>query len=265
VRVNPARTHLVWLVFWPLVCALACVPADPPGGPKRKSRASVLGSSSSGERERPAGRARAPAARGEVDAAVLLTPFQDDFERATLGPDYRPTSGVWHVRDGRLCGQGARNRPVWLVPRLPRNARIEFEAASDSPDGDIKVEAWGDGRSRATGVSYADATSYLFVFGGWKNTLHVLARLDEHGDDRREVRLDPESDDPRTQTVEPGRTYHFRLERRDGKTVRFHVDDIEILTLVDPEPLTGAGHEHFAFNGWETPVCFDNLDILPLD
>ena len=34
--------------------------------------------------------------------------------------------------------------------------------------------------------------------------------------------------------------------------------------LVDPEPLRGEGHEYFAFNDWETPVCFDNLVIHPL-
>ena len=31
--------------------------------------------------------------------------------------------------------------------------------------------------SAASGVSYNDATSYLTIFGGWKNTLHVLARI----------------------------------------------------------------------------------------
>ena len=32
----------------------------------------------------------------------------------------------------------------------------------------------------------------------------------------------------------------------------------------DAEPLSGAGHEHFGFNDWDTPVCFDNLKITPL-
>jgi hypothetical protein len=42
------------------------------------------------------------------------------------------------------------------------------------------------------------------------------------------------------------------------------VDDIEILSLADPKPLVGEGHEHFAFNNWQVELCFDNLRITPL-
>ena len=79
--------------------------------------------------------------------------------------------------------------------RLPVNARVEFDAVAESPEGDIKAELWGDGQSGATGSSYSNATSYLTIFGGWRNTKHVLARLDEHGDDRLELDVDPNSDD----------------------------------------------------------------------
>ena len=37
-----------------------------------------------------------------------------------------------------------------------------------------------------------------------------------------------------------------------------------MLSFTDPAPLPGVGHEHFAFNDWETPVCFDNRLIQPL-
>lgn len=196
---------------------------------------------------------------------MLKVPFNDDFSRASPGPAYRSTSNAFRIDNGRLCVRGARNHPLWLTLRLPLNARIEFDAISSSEEGDIKVEAWGDGRSNATTVSYTNATSYLFILGGWKNSLHVLARLDEHAKNRAELRIDPDGDDPRTAPVEPDRPYHFMIERRDGRTVRFSVDEVELLTLTDPAPLAGPGHEHFGFNDWETPVCFDNLDIIPLD
>ncbi len=191
-------------------------------------------------------------------------PFRDDFARSELGLSYRATSPAWRIEDGRLCVKNARNRPLWLLWPLPRNARIEFDAESRSEEGDIKAEAWGDGRSAATTVSYR-ATSYIFVFGGWKNRMHALARLDEHGADRAELRVNAEANDPRAAPVEAGRTYHFVLERRNGHAVRFLVDDNEILTLYDDHPLFGEGHEYFAFNDWEAPVCFDNLTIFPLD
>ncbi|HET9956424.1 MAG TPA: hypothetical protein VFQ61_18070 [Polyangiaceae bacterium] len=160
--------------------------------------------------------------------------------------------------------RGAHNQPLWLNRRLPRNARIEFDAVTQSDEGDLKVEAWGDGRSASTTVSYSNATSYLFIFGGWKNTLHVLARRDEHGPDRAELEVDSSSEDPRQAAVEAGRLYHWVIERADGKTVLFSIDGLELLSLVDDQPLSGQGHEYFAFNNWETPVCFDNLKLQPL-
>jgi hypothetical protein len=199
-----------------------------------------------------------------VEDPALTGTFSDAFERAELGPDYAPTAQVWRIEAGQLCGRGARNRPVWLRRRLPPNVRVEFDASSASPDGDIKVELFGDGRSRARSSSYIDATSYLVVFGGWKNRRHVLARLDEHGSDRQELSLDPKASDARAKPVEVNRRYRFELERLDGETLRWFVDGVQILQFVDRAPLRGDGHEYFAFNDWETPVCFDNLVIYPV-
>jgi hypothetical protein len=88
--------------------------------------------------------------------------------------------------------------------------------------------------------------------------------MDEHAEGRPEVVIEPGSDDPRQQPVLKDRTYRLKLERSDGHTVRFWVDDVEMLSFTDPMPLAGGGHEHFAFNNWETPVCFDNLRVEPL-
>jgi hypothetical protein len=228
---------------------------------------------------------------------VLRTVFEDNFDRAataapsasasasaspsaaapapsasgsavavgSLGPNwYQSQTSVWHIEDGRLCGEGAHNHGVWLLRPIPINARIEFDAVSDSPQGDLKAEVWGDGQSSATSVSYTNATSYLTIYGGWKNTEHVLARLNEHGGDRKEIHVDKDSDDPRQRPVTGGQVYHFKIERTDGKTVRWFVDGVEMLSFADPAPLAGIGHDHFGFNDWEVKVCFDNVKVTPL-
>jgi hypothetical protein len=183
----------------------------------------------------------------------------------SLGPSWRQIrTRAWRIEDGRLCGEKARNHPVWLTKVLPVNARIEFDAVSYSDDGDLKAEVWGDGRSAATGVSYNNASSYLTIFGGWKNTLHVIARLDEHGKDRKVVQVDKDSDDPRERPVVREQVYRFVIERTDGKTVRWSVDGTDMLSYADPKPLTGDGHDHFGFNNWEAKVCFDNVRVTPL-
>lgn len=195
---------------------------------------------------------------------ILAQPFADHFDGPKLSSDWNVTSPAWRIRDGRLCGRSARNHPVWLMRRLPKNARIAFTAESDSASGDLKVEAWGDGQSGATAVSYTNATSYLFIFGGWKNQLHVLARLNEHGADRQERRINPQSTDIREAPVAPNTQYHFQIERRDGRTVVWSVNGVEMHRIADAEPLIGTGHEHFGFNDWEVQACFDDLKITPL-
>jgi hypothetical protein len=222
--------------------------------------------------------AAADAARSSGDAApapsakllessdpLLRKPFTDAFDRHELGPDWRATSPNWQIRGGQLCGSGAHNHPVWLARRLPTNARIEFEAKTASTDGDIKAELWGDGRSAATGASYTNASSYLTIFGGWKNQFHVLARIDEHAPGRPEIKINAESSDLRARPVRANQAYQFKVERSDGKTLRWSVDDIEMLSFSDPNPLKGRGHDHFGFNDWEVTLCFDNLKITPLE
>lgn len=253
------------LLVTTLACA-GCVPEDRPKAHGSSSAApSALLAAPSRPRFELATERPAPDGGHAPPAGALITAhYSDNFERPSLGPDWYATGGGWTLREGRLCVANAHNHPLWLLRRLPVNARIEFEATSSSPEGDLKVEAWGDGLSAATGISYTNATSYVIIFGGWKNTLHVLARLDEHAADRTFLRVEPGETDPRAQPVLPDRAYRFKIERSDGQTVRYFVDDIEILSLKDKAPLVGDGHEHFAFNDWEVPVCFDNLNITPL-
>lgn len=184
---------------------------------------------------------------------ALAGTFRDDFTRTDLGPMWNNTGGNWRVQEGELRAQGARNHPLWLRRRLPRDVRVEFDARSDSPDGDLKVEIFGDGVSFAREDSYT-ATSYVVIFGGWRNTLDVLARMDEHATDRV---AHP------SRRVVPGQTYHFKIERRGAKLTVF-VDGSLLLQLDDPAPLEGRGHDHFGFNDWDAPVRFDNLVVTPL-
>jgi hypothetical protein len=214
----------------------------------------------------------------------LQGPFEDDFDHPVAahapvdgaaisatsslpepGPDWIATApGIWHVDGGRLCAEHARNHGIWLKHAIPTNARIEFDAVSQSPDGDLKAEYWGDGHSYATALSYTNATSYLTIFGGWHNTHHVLARINEHATDRKDITVDANSDDPREKPVVAGQVYHFKVERADGKTVRWWVDGNEMLSYPDPAPLVGPGHDHFGFNNWDVKVCFDNVRVVPL-
>lgn len=187
------------------------------------------------------------------DPAIGPEGFVDDFDRTSIGDLWENTGGPYDLRDGQLHVRGARNKPLWLRRVLPRDARVEVDVRSESEEGDIKLEIYGDGASRATTESYT-ATSYVVIFGGWSNSMNVLARMDEHGDDRVVGRA---------QRVEQGTTYRLRVDRV-GDTVTFYVDGEKIAEMQDAEPLTGRGHDHFAFNNWQSDLWFDNLSIEPL-
>ncbi len=238
-----------------LLCfSTACVPEGPPTADSSPPPSKTASPSKTATIVVPELPARPP----------ITEPFEDRFDRADLGPDYNALSPAWKIVANKLCVRGARNKGAWLLRKLPVNARIEFDAVSEAQDGDIKAEAWGDGATGATSASYTNATSYIAIFGGWKNTKHVLARLDEHGDDRMELEIEAGSDDERQRPIAPGQPYHFKLERTNGKSVRMSVNDLVYFEMWDDEPLSGPGHEHFGFNDWDAPVCFDNLQITPL-
>jgi hypothetical protein len=199
------------------------------------------------------------AACGQAGAPPPITaPFSDDFERAAPGNDWLATDAdAYKISGGMLNARGAYNHPLWLRRKLPAECDIEFDVKSLSPEGDIKFEAWGDGRHHAPSkakVQYT-ASGYVFVFGGWGNTASLIAKRSEHGKDlvsRSDFR------------VEPGRLYHMKLTRSGGR-IDWFVDDLSkpFLSYTDPEPLTGDGAAYFAFSNWETDVWFDNLKVVP--
>jgi hypothetical protein len=129
---------------------------------------------------------------------------------------------------------------------------IELDAWSNDEAGDIKLEAWGDGESFAHEASYT-ATSYVFIFGGWHNQLSAIARLDEHGKDRR-TRADVR--------VVKGRRYHFRIARKGGH-LDWQIDGQPFLAFDDPQPLVGPDHAYLGLNDWEAELHFDNLRVTP--
>jgi hypothetical protein len=184
-------------------------------------------------------------------------PFADRFDRTEQGPDWLATDpAAVRIEDHALVLHRAHNHPVWLIHPIPENASIEFDAWSDDKDGDLKVEAWGDGHSSHTGPPTGAYTSsgYVFVFGGWQNTSSVLAKQHEHGTERT-ARNDVR--------VEAGKHYHWQI-RRQGGEISWSIDGQPFLLLRDGSPLRGLQHQYFAFSDWESKVHFANLKIHPL-
>lgn len=203
---------------------------------------------------------------GANEDPLLTAPFTDDFERTGVepGPDWHTTSyGAYYLNKNRLCTSKPRNHPLWLKRKLPINVRVEFNAVP-TVNADIKAELFGDGCAFDTlGKDYT-STGYVGVLGAHNNTENWLTRLYEHGDDAKKNVLKDPGEGVADSKWKANTTYKVELARTDGKEVRLSVNGVLLHALTDPSPLMGAGHDHFAFNGWEAPVCFDKLVITPL-
>ena len=173
-----------------------------------------------------------------------------------LGDVFYVTGDGYQGERGALSAHGAHNHPLWLRRKLPRDVRIDLDAWSTDPRGDLKVEVLGDGHSYDPDGGRYTATGYEVIFGGWSNTRSIIARLDEHGNDMVQ-RTEPK--------VVANQHYHWRIERRHN-AITWFIDDLAtpFLRYEDPRPLDGTGHEYFGFNNWETDTWFDNLVITPL-
>jgi len=174
-------------------------------------------------------------------------PFEDDFEREAIGPNYYVTGGQWFIEDGELMTTGGNNAPVFLRAPLPADVVVEVEVSSKTRDVDCKVELMTDGRRHQSG--------YVFILGGWDNTISAIARLDEHGSDRVEKK---------PTGVSGPRTWKWRIEKKGGD-IDWYVDGREYLSFDDPEPLSGPGNDRFAFSNWQNIVTYDELHIWPHD
>lgn len=173
--------------------------------------------------------------------------FTEDFEGSGLPPAWSTKSVVWKVAQGRLTGARAENEGVWLSQPLPEQVRVTFTVSSASPDGDIKFEIFNDGKTHQSG--------YIGIFGGWKNSLNIIARLDEHGTDRL---VGAEG-----QAVVKDRAYEMTVVRTDNR-VRWWVDGQPFLTYADAAPLRGEGHNHLGFNTWHAPLSYDAVRVYDL-
>lgn len=186
-----------------------------------------------------------------LSGGVLV--FEDDFSGAEPGDSWHRGTGesgkgAWTVENGGVEGSSLRNDPLWLTKPLPDSVRVEFEAQAKTEVGDLKVEIFGDGENHASG--------YVLIFGGWNNRLDVIARLDEHGDDRKSRN---------TRGVELDRVYKMAIVRTSSGLLRWYVDGAEFMTYQDVSPLKGAEHQYFAFSNWDAPVRFSKIRVYDLN
>ncbi len=179
--------------------------------------------------------------------ATAQVPFSDDFDRATLGDNYARFGGDWIIDRGSVYSIYAINIPLFLNVDLPKDVVVEVDVMSETGEVDSKVELMTDGRRHESG--------YIFILGGWSNSLSCIARLDEHGRDRKVHQ---------PTGVNGNKWYRWRIEKKGGH-LAWLIDGQPYLEFEDASPLDGPGHDRLAFGNWQNKVRFDNLKIWAYD
>jgi len=170
-------------------------------------------------------------------------PFEDNFDRESLGPNWFPSGGDWKLRDGYVYTTFSNNMPLFLNVDLPADVVVEVDIYSELRIVDSKIELMTDGRTHQSG--------YVFIFGGWENKMSVIARLDEHGADRKVKK---------PTGVKGMTTYRWRIEKK-GSALKWFIDGELYMSYRDRKPLDGPGHNRLGFGNWHNQIRFDNLKI----
>lgn len=191
--------------------------------------------------------------QAQVDPADYLTQgtrvFFDDFEREALGESWTTKHPGWRIESGVVRDDNAKNLGLWLNQPTPQKTRISFKIRSGSMPagktfpGDVKCEAFATKQEHQAG--------YVFINGGWSNQLDVVARLDEHGADRKEQ--------PAAR-VKADEWVQWDIIRTGKDLYWFRAGSL-LMHYRDESPVRG---DFFGFNNWESRIAFDDLAIYEL-
>lgn len=198
------------------------------------------------------GRSWSPAPTAPAWAPIYVERFDrpEVLTRTTrAAPDlgYESSERAWVVKEGRLWGEMGHNAALWFTDlTLPDQVRVELSARAETDTGDLKCELFGDGQTHQSGL--------ILINGGWHNKLRVIARRDEHGEDRKEDRACGPRCAPK------GVEQRWVIERRDG-VISWYIDDKLALRWRETAPLIGR---RLAFNHWEAKVSYDDLVVYNL-
>jgi len=151
--------------------------------------------------------------RPDPDGEWILQ-FEDSFDREELGTNWNLLDGEWRIEKGHLVGCGT----ILCARKFPGVQRVEFEAATDSPNPcDLSALLATDERGASQGIYFGLGADYnqrsLIMF------------------DRRPAR-DRAAVETTQVLIIPGHTHRVICEH-DGSWLRHWVDDVLIQSCVN--------------------------------
>lgn len=165
--------------------------------------------------------------------------FEDDFDRAEIGPDYRLTRGErLEIEDGRLLVVGSGGTAM-LQRSFPPDVRVEFEC-----------EAWPE--RPVCDLSTILNSVYLLGFGARGNMANHLKGPNADFTDHDPPFL-----------IEVGKKYRM-IAQREGRRITYTVNDTVILDVTSDALLGGQSFDQIGFITWGG-MLVDRLRVFVRD
>lgn len=168
--------------------------------------------------------------------------WQDDFDRAEVGPEWCVLNGRASIENGRLLLEGG-GATIITDRRFSPDVRIEFEAEARPgvPPCDLSATIGAN-------LDHGYGCGYLFAFGGRSNQVNQLL-----GRGVRQVDLDPPF------VIEHGRTYRIAAQK-EGRRLTCAVNGVKILDAETSDPVGGPGFDRVGMVTWAAMYA-DNFRV----
>ncbi len=175
--------------------------------------------------------------------------IDEDFNHFDDCNIWLAAGGECDCQNGELRMHGGKPQVLMLRRAIPGDVRIEFECRQEGSL--LNTIGCFISGIESTNPQDIPCSGYEFKFGGYDNTMNVLMRSDRI--------VWKEQSAP----IVAGKTFKI-LAERIGNRLRMQVNDREIFSYIDPDPLTGADRVAVGVLGWLAETHFARIRVYSM-
>ncbi|MBI2839112.1 MAG: winged helix-turn-helix domain-containing protein [Acidobacteria bacterium] len=179
--------------------------------------------------------------RGGWSEEGWVLAFEDDFERADLGSEYRSMGGTWEIDYGGLRGGGAGGVAVALTQRFEGDVRVELDATMLAGSWKREIAIW------LLSSHLPGSSGYYLGLGADHEVVEI-------------ERNDIEMSIARVPAIEAGRPYHIGVTR-SGSRLGIEADGKLLTSFDDPIALNPTRVSVVKLTTYDGIIRIDNLRI----
>ena len=173
----------------------------------------------------------------------------EDFSDPDILSRWEISGGRYEVKNNELRLYDGKPQILLFKTELPGDVRIEFECSQKSAY--LNTIGCFLGATRSASRTEIAASGYTLEYGAYDNSLNIVTRAYQI------LWSKPAS------PLVKGERYCV-LAERVGNRLRLVVNDEEIVSVTDPDPLSGPDRTAVGLVGWIADTCFSRIRIHSL-